>query len=79
MINLKSKFELLISATVLSVVLLFASCDRKKYSKSDVITVIDISTPSIEKHAKKGIEISEEEHEEILLTVKSKGLLNDKD
>jgi len=52
---------------LLSILLIIISgCDRHKYSDIDQIVIIDISEPCVEKHAKRGIEISKEEHEEIV-------------
>ena len=73
---LLDKMRLIVSVTTLSFVLLFASCDRHKHSKHDEIRIIDISEPMVEKHAKKGIGISEEERKEIVSIIKSEGILN---
>jgi len=71
------KTRLIVSTIALSIVMLFVACDRHKYSKDDIVTIIDISEPIAEKYAKKGIKISEEERKKIIETVYREGLLDD--
>jgi len=71
------KTRIIISTIALAITLTLIACDRYKYSKDDVVTIIDISEPCVEKHAKRGIEISEEERKEIVETINKEGLLNE--
>ena len=76
-----NKTRLIVSTIALSLVILLVACDRHMNSISDEVKTIDINNQlvertSVESHAKRGIEISEEEHEEILSTISKEGLLD---
>lgn len=68
--------NLILLAMFLVALPLLSACDRHKWEKSDETTLIDISEPAVEKHAKKGIEISEEESEEILQIITEEGIID---
>ena len=71
-----NKTRLIVSTVALSLVILFVACDKHKNEKPDSIKIININESSVEKHASRGIEISSEEHEEILSTISKEGLLD---
>ena len=76
-----NKSRLIISTLALSIVLLLVACDKHKNTEHDEIIIIDISddtlTYFVEKHAKKGIEISDEERQEIAETIIKERLLGE--
>ncbi len=74
------KTRIIFSTIILLVVLIMSACDRSKnkIDNTDIVRIIDLRKPLTEKHAKRGIEISEEDHKKLLLTIKQKGILYEK-
>ena len=65
-----------ISLFCLSVFIL-SSCDKHRNDSSNEVTVVDMNVPVVEKFARKGIEISEEERKTIFKTITQEGILHD--
>ena len=70
--------SIIIGIILFSIILLFMSHNKNKNIEHGDTCIGDtcIGDTCIEKHAKRGIEISEEEHKELLSTISKEGLLN---